>query len=183
MYKKTDIELIKISRAKGQNADKAFTEFYERYEKKVYSFIYFNVLDRAVADDLFQETFVHFLDKFDTNATNTNASGYLFKTAYNHCINYHRRKKYIGNFDMSQLISHDTQDIEKVELYDLLLNAIELLDEKFKLPFIMHEIEGMKYKEIAEILEISESLAQTRNYRAKEQVVQILQPIIKDLYI
>ena len=182
MKKHSDIDLVRLINKGGRKADKAFTELYYRYEGMLFRFCYFMLNDRDAAEDVFQETFLRFVRKVDAEIKNSNVKAFLFTIARNLCINYNKRQIFDVDYEITENTA-DTQnnDYENKELYDMLMTALDLLESKYKNAFILREIEGLSYKDIGEALEISWSGAQSRVTRAKEKLLKILDPYIKDL--
>lgn len=172
--------LILLSKGKPES-DYAFTELYNRYSDEVYRFCLFLTGDRSLAEDIFQETFIKYLAKNDHNSDVVNVKAYLITTAKHLYINKNRQTKFVNLENIEELISDDHKSIDNKELTDLIFNALELLDVQYKEAFILRVIEGLSYKEMAEIMNISWSGAQSRTVRAKEKIVNILSPYINDL--
>ena len=59
---------------------------------------------------------------------------------------------------------------------------MSLLENDYKEAFILREIEGLSYEDIAEISNISVANARKRSYRARMKVKEILTPYFKDQY-
>ena len=134
--------------------------------------------DRDFANDIFQETFVNFMKNLDPAKENINVRSYLMKTAKNLYLNHRRRDKFVQDIEIPELIETDKSDEE--EIYNLILRAIDMLEEKYRIPFILREFDGISYKEIGEISGLSWSGAQSRVLRAKEKILKIIQPYIND---
>ncbi len=162
----------------GKDADYAFTQLYERYEKHLYRFCLALTADRDFANDIFQETFVNFMNNLDPAKQNINVRSYLMKTAKNIYLNHRRKDIFMQDIEIPELIDDDNSDEE--EIYNLILRAIDMLEEKYRIPFILREFEDISYKEIGEIIGLSWSGAQSRVLRAKEKILKIIQPYIND---
>jgi len=85
---------------------------------------------------------------------------------------YRYKNKFVDdifNLDTIEDISYDYLD-EKIDLYD----AIDILDEKFKLPILLQYFQGMRIKEIANILDCNENTVKTLLRRGRERLYKIL---------
>src|SRR5574341_2057083 len=71
----------------------AFRELVRRYERPVFSLLYRMVRDRALAEDLAQETFVKVLNGLDSYRPEFKFSSWLFKIANNVTIDHLRRRQ------------------------------------------------------------------------------------------
>jgi RNA polymerase sigma-70 factor, ECF subfamily len=176
----SDNQLVERMRGSKVSADEAFTEIYNRYSKRIHTYCICMMQDRDDAKDVFQETFIRFYRSFGDKFICLNLAGYLYSIARNNCINFIKRRNVIlpiesfdGQVDMETVY-------ENKELFDLLLASVNLLDEKYKEPFILREFDGLSYKEIADVCGLTIVNAKTRVLRAKEKVLQILEPYLKD---
>jgi len=79
----TDQEVVALARA---GHDTAYRELLRRYERPVFSLIYRMVRDRALAEDLSQDTFVKVLNALDSYRPEFKFSSWVFKIANNVAI-------------------------------------------------------------------------------------------------
>ena len=181
--KYSDRELLILVNERGKSSEGAFNELYRRYSDILYNFCFYMLGEESAAQDIFQETFVNYLVKANPNPEKINVKAYLLQTAKHLCINYKKKnQKMISadhEFDLLQYIP----EFEDFEMEDVLKNAIDMLEDKYKEAFILREIEELSYKEIGKILDISWSGAQSRVVRAKKKLMKILKPYIKNIYI
>ncbi len=177
--KYNDEILLEIVRSDSKESELAFAEIYNRYATNVNAYCKFMLRDIEKVQDIFQEVFIRFFKKIKSDFENINIKAYLIKVARNLCLNYFKRNKEfisIENFDLGFTESN----YEQKELINVITRTIDLLDEKYKEPFIMREIEGLSYNEIAEICELSVTNAKTRVKRAREKLLELLNPFLKD---
>ena len=66
-------------------------------------------------------------------------------------------------------------------MFSLIVQSLQLLDEKQRTAFVLREFEGLPYEEIAKICDTSLSNAKSRVFRAHKKLIEILQPYLKDL--
>lgn len=177
----SDSELLILLDKKKPHCDFAFTELYNRYSDEVYRYCLFLASDKQFAEDIFQDTFVNYLAKKEHKSEVVNVKAYLIRTAKNLFINRKRNVNYSEMIEFDEIISDDLNNYEDMELMDLIFRAVDMLEINFREAFVLRVIEGMSYKEIGEILNISWSGAQSRVVRAKEKILKILSPYINDL--
>lgn len=133
------------------------------------------------AEDIFQETFIRFYKSIEKNVEITNISGYLTVIARNLCYNHKRDTKHTVEVDEKHIIYDQSINIENKELLELIIKSLEVLEQKYRDPFVMREFDGMSYKEIAKKLDITIDNAKTRCLRAKRKIIKILDPYLKDI--
>ena len=76
-----------------QGHDAAFRELVRRYERPVFSLLYRMVRDRALAEDLAQETFIKVLNGIKSYRPEFKFSSWIFKIANNAAIDHLRRRE------------------------------------------------------------------------------------------
>jgi RNA polymerase sigma-70 factor (ECF subfamily) len=175
-----DTELAAMLRQRRKIAEAAFTELYNRYSTKIYTYCVCMVGNPDQASDVFQETFIRFHKYAKKKETLDNVSGYLMKIARNQCINHKRDRRQgisLDNFDFAGDIG---VKYEQKETFEMIMTAIDLLDEKYREPFVLREFDGLAYKDIAEVCDLSLSNAKSRVARARHQLAEVLDPYIKN---
>ena len=132
-----------------------------------------------LASEVAQRTFIAVHHKFDQLSDAKKFRSWLYRIATNYCYDEDRRRQRKRVFAFGQL-GHQMEDQIREERYNgapgpekymrhtevcqWLKKALNQLPEEQKLVVIMKEYEGLKFREIAEILEISENTAKSRLY-------------------
>lgn len=152
--KDLDLELYN----KYMNGEKdAFETLYNKYKSKIQYFIFNIVKNYEKAEDITQEVFIYILQ----NKVRENCSFkyYIYLVARSRAYNYinqeKRRTEINEKYSLldSEEIQKDVSDfIEKQEREKELTEAINMLDDKYKNAIYLTKIEGLSYKETAEIL-------------------------------
>ena len=157
----------------------AFEILYNKYKNKIQYFIYNIIKDYQKAEDITQEVFIYVIQ-------NKIKEGYTFKyyiylvakcRAYNY-INSENIKKEINEQYFSKENAQVEEDIidiiTKNEKRKEVLESINLLEDKYKNAIYLSNIEGLSYKETAEIL--GETVPNIKNlvHRGKSKLRKIL---------
>ena len=128
------------------------------------------------AKDLAQETILRAFVNRDKFRTNTNLKGWLKIMMRNIFINSIRKKSH-------QMINYDSESFKVIngEAYNVtpideimegqIIAEIEALSDDFRVPFQMH-LEGYKYKEIADQLEIPIGTVKSRVFQARKRLAE-----------
>lgn len=177
----TDEKLLEAVRQGKPQSDYAFSELYNRYSSVIYTYCKYMTEDREQADDIFQETFIKFYKSIQREISSANIGGYLFRTARNLSINLHRDTKQTISFDENTMAVNIYPGFNNEELSSLVKTALDLIDEKYREAFVLREIENLHYDEIASILDVTLSGAKTRVARAKQKIIEILEPYLKEI--
>lgn len=142
-----------------------FNEVYETHGKPVWRFIFFKCGNKAQADDLVQEAFV----KLWQNCAKVpveKARSFLFTVVNNAFLNETAHTKVVLKHAQLKTDRVENQSpqflMEEKQFHEKLQNAIANLTETQRTAFLLNRIEGKKYKEIAEILDISVKAVEKR---------------------
>ncbi len=176
-----DAKLVEVIRSGKPQSDYAFSELYSRYSTVIHTYCRYMAPDKETADDVFQETFIRFYKSLAKEYSADNVGGYLFRVARNLCINLQRDKKSIVPLAENILVHEPYAQYEREEMAGLVKAAVELLDDKYREAFVLREIDNLPYNEIAEMLDITVSGAKSRVIRAKEKLIDLLEPYLKEI--
>ena len=157
----------------------AFELLYNKYKEKICFFVFNIVKDYQKAEDITQDVFIYVMQ-------NPVKEGYKFKyyiyliarsRAYNHVNSEKKRteinEKYLSK--ESEKIEQDVADIvTKKEKRKEIINAINMLDDRYKNAIYLTKIEQLTYQETAQIL--GESIQNVKNliHRGKKELRIIL---------
>ena len=129
-----------------------FDEFYNATKKNVFFSIAAIVKDNSTIDDLMQDTYIKFLENISKYQPKTSINAYLSTIAHNIAINYYNReKRLVHDEEVIDYISDDTKkknNYEEIEALELLKS----LDPVSKEIVVLHIINDLKFKEIANIV-------------------------------
>lgn len=140
----------------------AFEYFFKKYMGMLYAYALGFSGDKSVAEDVVQDVFVQFWDKRDQIQYTTTVYGYLQRMVRNACINMQRheevKRKYEQEIKYTEEEAFDWREAEELqELRQRLFDAMDRLPERCRKIFMMSCVEGLKYKEIAIRLGITEN--------------------------
>ncbi len=120
------------------------------------------------------------------------AKAWLMRTTHNLCLDYIRRNN--NMYKREPLINEAIENRMKDESIDgdpdflmnknfikeNIMSAVENLPERLKTPFVMYQIDGLKYKEISKILDIPMSSVKINILRARQQLRKELKEYEKE---
>ena len=162
-----------------QGDSDAFRLIFERYSRPVISFIYDMVDDRALAEELTQETFVRAFRAIHTMRAETKLSTWLFGIARNVARESLRaRARANSHVDLADKSVMDLSDnkpepvdgLLSKELNDLIRRALAALDEDKRLVFTLKVLHQCSYEEIAAITGFSLAKLKTDLHRARAEM-------------
>lgn len=149
--------------------DKIFERVFRDYSKLVRNFILFKCGDENQADDLTQDAFVK-LWKNCARVPLEKVKSFLFTVVKNDFFNQIEHQKVVLKFQQSKRcqVNKETPEfvLREKEFQDELNEAINSLPEKQREVFLLNRIEKMKYREIAELLGVSQKAIEKRMHQA-----------------
>jgi RNA polymerase sigma-70 factor, ECF subfamily len=154
----------------------AFRSIYERYYKPIFLFILHRVADKEFTADLTSQVFLKALVNLERfNFRGLPFSSWLYRIAVNECNDYFRKNK------RTRLVV--LEEIHVENLYDEMFGENLHEELRKKLPSILAQLkpaelqivelrflEGRAFREVAEILNISETYAKVRTYRILDKM-------------
>lgn len=178
-----DMSLIERCRASDESA---FNEVVSRYKAKVYNYIYRMTGSSDDAEDLTQEVFIRMYTSIDSFRSQSSLSTWLFRIASNLCIDRFRRSKTRTTaFSLDEPIQgndsesgHEIPDstyepqrlLENTEMAEQIQLSLAQLPEKLRAAVILHDVEGLPYEEIAQIVGCPLGTVKSRLFNARMQL-------------
>lgn len=166
-------EYIILERSKKDS--RAFGELYEKYFDRIFNFIYRQTDDEDLTADLCSQTFLNVLKNVDRyQFRGVPFSAWLYKIATNEVNKFYRKRKNTKVFSIEELRVRELMEQANEDWDEELIQ--ELLRYLNNLPTDMLEVlhlrffEDKDFKEISFILDISESGAKMRTYRALDRL-------------
>ena len=180
---------------KAQSGDEnAFNKLVSLWYKRIYNYGYKYAGSHDVAMDIAQNTFINVHKKLEQLREVRSFKTWLYRIATNCCHEELRRQRRInslsfdanGNDDSDRRALEVESDIQyrpdeklqRQELAELVMEGLLTLNEEQRMVVIMKEYEGLKFREIAEALEISENTAKSRLYYGLRHLRSKLRNII-----
>jgi RNA polymerase sigma-70 factor (ECF subfamily) len=145
----------------------AFGELIRRHQDRIYTIVLGQLLSREDALDLTQEVFLKAHRRLADFREDCVFSTWLYRIAVNSCIDFARRRRRqqepfslegevlaeAGYEPVDERVAADPERwLVNKELGALLRNAVQALPEPLRLAVILHDIEGLAQKEIADIM-------------------------------
>lgn len=163
----------------------AFEALVAKYERRIYSLSFRILGQRQDAEEVVQQTFLTIVEQLNKFREEAKFYTWLMRIATNHALALLRKRKTRAMFSLAEDISSDGYDgiplpqfiaewretpdqiASQRETRELLNQALEELDDKYRLVFVLRDVEGFSTAETAETLGISESNVKVRLLRAR----------------
>lgn len=165
---RSDSDLVELAK----DDKDAFGELYERYVKKIYSYLYYRTGNQHDAEDLTARVFYRAMSHIETyTERGVPFQAWLYRIAHNLVANWHRdrgRRKVIplDEFIVSGLRSDAPDKVaEDQEERDLLLNAVRRLPEERQQLLVLKFVDQLSNAEIGDIMERTEGAIKSLYHR------------------
>ncbi len=154
----------------------AFDFLYKKYSKRLYKFGYTILKSQEDAENLLQDVFLCLWENRFKIEKDSSVKYYLFTVTYNTAISLLRKKakesqfiEYLQTLQDNTVMSVDVE-LEYNELTAKLDEIINDLPVRQKEVYLLHKVEGLKYHEVAERLNISINTVENHMSRALKTI-------------
>jgi RNA polymerase sigma-70 factor (ECF subfamily) len=164
--------------------DSAFDYLVQKYRRPMVSFMYRTARSAAAAEDLAQEVFLRVYRSREGYEASAKFTTWLYRIATNLAVNYTRDTRYeraenVVSLDEPDEVTGLTLDVPDASLtveetmlrrerMAAIRRRVQALPERQRTAVIMHKYQQMDYRQIADILKLSESATKSLLFRAYE---------------
>jgi RNA polymerase sigma-70 factor (ECF subfamily) len=177
-----------------EGEERAFAELVERYQTRLLNFVYRTIGDRERAEDLVQEVFIRVYRHMNRFDHSKKFSTWVYTIASNLAKNELRNRSR-NPLVLFQAIRNSWQEEErplqfedssarpddmfhKRHLRELVEQSVAQLPEHHRQVFVLRELEGKSYEEIAEITDCNLGTVKSRLNRARNSFAELIKPFI-----
>jgi RNA polymerase sigma-70 factor (ECF subfamily) len=155
----------------------AFERLFERYQAPILNYLHRMVGDRAVAEDLTQDTFIKAYRALPATSPDLAFKAWLYRIATNTAISHLRRNKIVRWIPF--LAGTDHASDESIERsvgrrYDV-EQALKRLPQHYAMILLLRHYQGLSLAETASALDITENAAKLRLFRARKAFAEVYQ--------
>lgn len=181
---KQEIEHLILRCQQGELA--AFTDLFRLHESQVYRLAITILHNEQDAEDVVQDVFLRIFQQINRYEGKSTFKTWLTTIVVNTCRDRLRRKKVRKAFSLDWILGHASdQDVDR-EVSDRqdsqqLWSRINQLDDKLRIPLILHYHERIRCDEIAEILGVKTSTIYARLNNARKQLRATYQESLPDV--
>jgi len=173
-----DAELVRRTRAGDKEA---YGELVASYQGHVYGLAYSMVNNWANAQDIAQEVFIRAYCNLDQLREPTRFAAWLRRVTFSVTMNWlktFRRKLFerlegrvdLDTLDIPDFVPGPRQILEKRELAEAVLSAVDSLPPRYRVPLTMFHLDGLSYEKVARFLDIPLGTAKSLIHRARTKL-------------
>ena len=167
----------------------AYRGLVEKYQGRLYNMVYGMMRNREDALDVTQEAFVKAYHNLETFRLESSFYTWLYRIGMNLAIDPLRRRKRRptsefdeniaardgdGGIAEAHHIANPRRALERKQLYTRIMDAMEKLPEDQREVVLLRELEGLSYKEIADVMQIPEGTVMSRLFYARKKLQKLL---------
>lgn len=149
-------------------SEKLYNQSVRDFTRSIFCFLYKSLKDEDAVNDLVQDCFLKLWQNRD-KVDKTKIKAWLFSVAYNSMLNYIKlesRKTEINDHLNTQK-TFQNHDFDLKVIIDKALNSLPAVQRS---TILLRDLEGYNYKEIAEILKLSESQVKVYLFRGRQKI-------------
>ena len=164
----------------AQKGDRdAFAILVERYWDRLYRWLYHLCHDPHAAEDAVQETFLKSFAGLKLFRAGSNFRAWLFRIAHNCFVNQRRAATRQTQPYPDTLPDDEEGPVERAlsrEALCQLARAVGRLPAEFRAAFLLRAEEGLSFRQIADVLDLTEETARWRVFKARQKLLSVLAP-------
>lgn len=182
---KSDEVLVSLFQA---GDDAVFRLLVERHQERIRNLLHSIFHEPEIIDDLAQEVFIKAYEGLGRFRFESSFYTWLYRIAVNRSRDELRKRKIRRFFSFQSLDDAEDREFrERIavepkssETQELVEKGLKALPEKFRLPVILKDLDGLSYEEIAEVLQCEIGTVKSRLSRGRAMLRTILKPLLEE---
>lgn len=176
-----------------QGQEEAFRVLIRQYQGKLFSIAYGITLDREESRDIVQDVFLKVYRKIHDFREESKLSTWLYRITVNACLNWQRRWKRRFRWHHQPLerdVAGDSPELraddaypgklyEQKEFESKMWEQLKALPEKTRAVFVLKEMQGLSYDEIARTLNIKKGTVSSRLFYVRKKLGEALREYLE----
>ena len=172
----------------------AFQLMVRRFRKKIFSIAFGITLDTEESQDIMQEVFLQVYRTIGDFRGDASLSTWLHRITVNRSLNWKRR--WARRFKWLHVSTDSADDhpaaepeselpspeirMANAQTRQQIDNALKMLPDQARTVFVLRELEGLSYEEIADATGIKMGTVRSRLFHARKRLKEILQPLVEE---
>jgi RNA polymerase sigma-70 factor (ECF subfamily) len=171
------LEWVRRSR---EGDSQAMELLYGRFKSSFFGLAYRYTYNATAAEDILQDVFIKIYTHIHELDNDEAFVGWAYRIAVNTCLSYLRSNKNVQQkmvpFDVVEGFAQSKAALDHERMFDRTMDeALQDLSTKLRSVFILHDIQGFKHEEVAQILGCSVGTSKSQLFKARMKIRQRLQ--------
>jgi len=175
-------DLAALRRAQ-EGDDAAFEELVNRYSKELYGLAFFLTGQASDAEDVVQETFLGAYERLAAFESRSSVRTWLSRILVNQAARQRRSQRVrraaqpLRLATASEALLRGSATVSPATASEIRMDVLEVLQTlrlEHREIVVLRELEGLSYRQIAEVLSIPEGTVESRLFRAREELKENL---------
>jgi RNA polymerase sigma-70 factor (ECF subfamily) len=166
----TDEAILQLAR-QPQTREEGFRQLVLAYQQRIYSVIRRQIASHEDADDVMQNTFLKIFKHLDGFEGRSELFTWIYRIAHNEIINFFKRNakmRWVSLDHQPEAIEEPHLDAD--DLVQSLENVVKTLPERQQMVFRMRYYDELSYKQIAEVLNLTEGALKASFHHAAKKI-------------
>ena len=159
----------------------------ERHKERVRNLVFSIFNDASVVDDIAQEAFIRAYEALPKFRFESSFYTWIYRITVNKCRDEMRKTRTRKFFSLHAMLDTPNAELQsKIRVLpednsaqELVAKGLQQLPEKFRVPIILKDINGMTYEEMAEIMQCEIGTVKSRLSRARTMLRNVLRPLLE----
>ena len=179
-----ELENEAIGTLLAQKDEAAFEQVFKTHFKRLHAYAFTILRDEVEAEEIVQQVFFKLWERNENLSLSGSVSSYLYRAVHNESLNYIKHQKVRSNhqlhvaYSMKNEVEHPAKKVMAGELEKKIHTALNELPEQCRTIFQMSRFDELKYREIADKLDISVKTVENQMGKAlkllREKLVDFL---------
>ena len=163
--------------------ENAFKFLFEKYYIPLCRYVYTFTKDNEESEEITQEVFINIWNNRKKISITTSVSSYLYSSVRNHAINSLKKNSRYNTQSLENIteleIANEEPELDEFQFIQMekkCSEALESLPDRCREVFLLSRIDNLKYKEIAEQLNISIKTVESQMSIAIKKLKDVVQP-------
>ncbi len=179
-----EVNEVQLMEQLGSRNEAAFEQVFKTYFKTLHSYALSLLKEEATAEEMVQNVFFKLWERAENLSLSGTVAAYLYRAVHNECMNYLKHRKVKATHQ--QYLAWSTKDntdsasgkLSGKELENRLQQAINELPEQCRIIFQLSRFEELRYREIAEHLDLSVKTVENQMGKALKFLRAKLSPFL-----
>lgn len=162
---------------RARNGDRqAFNELVRRYQDVIFRLCVRLLGNTEDAEDACQEIFLRAYMRLATFRGQSRFKTWLVRLAINTCLNQRARQRPVEPL-LNDLVDHAPsveEHVVRAEAMARLHQALQMLPPHYRVAVVLRDLEGLSYRDIAEIMDVPEGTVRVWAFRGRERLKEVL---------